>query len=162
MDLGVYPYGNAQEKQQADGTWVFTCQHGVQECEGNMYQACAIEHYPTVNSTGVPAYWPFFYCLEKSGNAGSVSVAQKCADTSNIDWNVIDKCAGSTPAKGSNDDGNPLMHSIAVATNNLKPPHQYTPWVVLNGSPLSQVQLEEPLTKLVCDAYTGTKPPGCK
>jgi len=160
MTLRIFPYGNAQEKQQADGSWVFTCQHGVGECEGNMYQACAIEHYPTLLAGDIPTWWPFFLCLEK---AASPTAAQECAKTGNLDWDVIDKCASSTPSKGSADDGNPLMHSIAVDTNNLQPPHQWTPWVVLNGKPLNQVELAEPLTRLVCNAYTGTdKPVACK
>jgi len=155
----AYPYGNAQEKQNADATWTFTCQHGNSECIGNMYEGCAIEHYPTVTQ-GVPAWWPFFLCLEASGNAGTASVAQNCAKNNNIDWNVIDACSGSNPAQGTAADGNPHMHSIAVATNSLVPPHQWTPWVVINGSPLNQAQLDASLIKLVCQAYTGT-PPSC-
>jgi len=156
----AYPYGNAQEKQNADGTWQFTCQHGNSECIGNMYEGCAIEHYPTVTK-GVPAWWPFFLCLEASGNAGTLSVAQNCAKNNGIDWNVIDTCSGSNPAQGSSSDGNPNMHKIAVATNSLSPPHQYTPWVVVNGSPLNQAQLDQSLIAIVCKDYTGTKPSCC-
>jgi interferon gamma-inducible protein 30 len=53
------------------------------------------------------------------------------------------------------------MHQEALWTNSLQPPHQWTPWVVMNGSPLTQTQLDESLTKLVCAAYTGPKPSGC-
>jgi len=161
MDLMSYPYGNAQE-HQSGGEWVFSCQHGSAECAGNMYEACTIEHNKTVVK-GVPNWFPFFLCMEKSGNAGSASVAQRCAADNGQDWSVINKCSGTDPTKGSSDDGNPLMHSIAVATNSLIPPHEWTPWVVLNGKPLSQAQLSESLTKLVCNAYTGAdKPPACK
>jgi len=159
-----YPYGNANEKQGADGTWTFTCQHGTGECYGNMWEDCAIEHY---NTTGtytkyIPDWFPFFLCMEKSGNAGSTSVAQKCATDNHLDWSVLTTCATtSNPGKGSNEDGNPLMHRTAVETNNLVPPHQWTPWVVINGKPLTSAQLDESLTKLVCDAYTGPKPSGC-
>lgn len=161
--LTCYPYGNAQEKQASNGTWTFTCQHGNNECIGNMYEACAIEHYPGVTSNNsIPAYWPFFYCLEKSGNAGNLATAQQCASQNGIDWNIISTCAGSNPAVGSPTDGNPLMHSIAVATNNLVPPHQWTPWVVVAGSPLNQAQLSLSLVPIVCKAYTGTtKPAAC-
>lgn len=163
MDLRCFPYGNAQESKNADGTWKFTCQHGTSECIGNMYEACAIEHYnysdPTTN---VPYWWAYFDCLELSGQAGVKSVASDCASKHGIDFTIVTNCAGSYPDQGSADDGNPLMHSIAVATNNLIPPHQYTPWVVMNGTPLTQAQLDMSLTNLVCNAYTGTdKPAAC-
>lgn len=161
MDFMLYAYGNAQEKQSGS-QWVYTCQHGTGECAGNMYEACSVEHYPTVVN-GTPTWFPFFLCMERSGNAGSASVAQKCAADNKLDWNVISKCAGSNPPQGSSDDGNPLMHNIAVATNSLVPPHQWTPWIVMDGKPFSQAQLSESLTKLVCNEYKGTsKPPACK
>jgi len=160
MDFRSFPYGNAQESKNADGTWKFTCQHGTDECIGNMYEACAMEKYnysdPTTN---VPYWWGNFYCLELSGQAGVKAVASNCASSNGIDWNLISTCAGTYPDQGSSDDGNPLMHNIAVATNNLIPPHQWTPWVVLNGSPLTQAQLDMSLVTLVCNAYTGPNPP---
>jgi len=161
-EFQAYPYGNAKEVQNADKTWTYTCQHGVNECNGNMYEECAIEHYGNYTlATGKPVWWNYFYCLEKSGQAGTASVAQNCATTNGMDWNMITTCASSTPSKGSTDDGNPQMHRIAVDTETLSPPHQYTPWVVLNGKPLSQADYNLPLINLVCNAYTGVKPSCC-
>jgi len=162
MEFRSYPYGNAQESQNADGTWSYTCQHGVSECDGNMYQACAIEHNGNnALATGVPTWWAYYDCLEKSGNAGVASVAQNCATSSGLDWPTIQTCSGSNVAMGSSTDGNPYMHTIAVTTNNLQPPHQFTPWVVVNGKPLSSSELNLSLISLVCQAYTGTKPSCC-
>lgn len=164
MKFSSFPYGNANEKQNADGTWSFTCQHGENECIGNMYEACAIEHYGGNGQVGVPKWWNFFYCMELSGNAAVESVASNCAVKGGLDWSVIGpsgNCSGSSPQTGTTTDGNPLMHSIAVATNNLNPPHTFTPWVVLNGKPLSSAQLDLSLNTLVCNAYTGTKPSCC-
>jgi len=162
MFFRSFPYGNANEKQSG-GQWIFTCQHGNDECIGNMYEACAMEHYGNDTQVGVPTWWNFFYCMENSGKAGVASVAQNCATTGStpLDWNVIETCAGSNPAVGSPDDGNPEMHRIAVDTNNLVPPHEWTPWVVLNGKPLSSAQLDLSLNTLVCNAYTGTLPACC-
>jgi interferon gamma-inducible protein 30 len=165
FDFRSFPYGNANEKQAADGTWVFTCQHGVNECIGNMYEACAISHNNATDpKTNNPVWWPFFYCMEKSGNAADTTVASGCAKNNGLDWTVITTCAGSDPSKGSTSDGNPLMHNIAVATNNLIPPHQWTPWVVLNGVPLTSDQLSQSLVTLICQAYMKTcttTPSGC-
>lgn len=161
MFFRSFPYGNANEKQNADGTWAFTCQHGNNECIGNMYEACGMEHYGNDTTVGVPTWWKYFYCLENSQNAGVTSVAQNCATGSGLDWNVISTCSGSNPAVGSTSDGNPEMHRIAVATNSLQPPHTFTPWVVLNGKPLTSAQLNLSLNTLVCNAYTGTLPACC-
>jgi len=100
--------------------------------------------------------------MEASNKAGVESVAQNCAKTGNLDWSIITACTG--PNTDGNDYGYPsnaLMHQMAVATDNLNPPHQWTPWVVINGKPLNQAQLDESLTKLVCQAYTGVPPAGC-
>lgn len=158
----AFPYGNAKEVHNADGTWAYTCQHGVAECQGNMYEGCGIEHYGNNSKTaGEPTWWKYFYCLEKSGSAGTASVAQNCANNNNISWQTVSTCAGSTPAQGSSTDGNPNEHTYAVATESLSPPHQYTPWVVLNGKPLSSADYNLSLISLVCNAYTGTKPSCC-
>jgi len=161
-----FPYGNANEKQNADGSWTFTCQHGVGECEGNMYEDCAMEHWNTTDKSGMyPTWWPYFYCMEKSGTAGDPTTASNCASANGLDFNVIKTCAGDNPAVGSPTDGNPLMHQTAVATNNLIPPHQWTPWVVVNGNPLTSAQIDLPLIPIVCNDYQTvckqTPPAGC-
>jgi len=163
MDFMVWPYGNANEKQNADGTWTYTCQHGVNECIGNMWEACAIEYNNvTLNDAHkTPKWFSFFNCMEASNQAGVQSVAQSCASKGGLDWSVINTCAGSNPAVGTAADGNPIMHQIALKTNSLIPPHQWTPWVVINGTPLTESQLDLSLIKLVCQAYTGTPPAGC-
>jgi len=155
VDFRAFPYGNANEKQQTDGTWNFTCQHGVNECIGNMYEGCAIEHYNTLSSKHIPTWWPFYYCMELSGKAADTTVASGCAKNNGLDWAVITACSTTTvPEKGSTADGNPNMHTIAVATNNLVPPHQWTPWVVVSGSPLTSAQIDLPLTPIVCKSYS--------
>jgi len=168
MTLRSFPYGNAKETKNADGTYTFTCQHGVNECIGNMYEACAVEHYNTTGSNHIPTWWPFTYCMYKSQNAGNATVAQKCATDNGLIWETLTTCAGSDPAKGSTADGNPLMHQMAVTTDNLVPPHTWTPWVVVDGKPLTSSQLDLPLTPIVCNLYsaknanTCTLPSACK
>lgn len=162
VDFEMWPYGNAKESAYNSTYYHFSCQHGTSECVGNMYEACAIEHYNTTTN-GMPAWFPFVYCLEKSGSAGSLSTATNCAQNNNVDFNVIQACSGTGDVAqyGTQADGNPLMHGIAVATNSLNPPHQFTPWVIINGVPLTSAQISMSLTRLVCNAYTGTPPPGC-
>lgn len=150
MDLGFFPYGNAQESKNPDGTWNFSCQHGESECLGNMIEACAMKYH---NSTS--DWFPFVNCIEAS-NLAPGNVAGSCAKAQR--WTDYDTSI-TTCVKGA--EGNALMHTIAQATANLQPAHTFTPWIVLNGKPLSSAQLDQELTKVVCDAYTGTKPAGC-
>ena len=52
VDLHLYPYGNAKQTQNPDGTWKFKCQHGPTECDGNIYEACIMhlaDYDPTVS-----------------------------------------------------------------------------------------------------------------
>lgn len=44
--IKLYPYGNARQTQQADGSWSFTCQHGAVECYGNLLEACGMARIP--------------------------------------------------------------------------------------------------------------------
>jgi len=154
VDFKLFPYGNAKMTQNADGTWHFTCQHGTSECIGNMYQACAMNQDPDQS-----AWWPMVICMEKSRNP--VNAAESCAVNAGLDWEGIVQCAGSDPSQGSPTEGNPTMHSIGQATASLVPAHQWTPWVTLNGRPLTSSQLDQSLKKLVCNAYGGTLPAGC-
>lgn len=158
FDFSVYPFGNAKESGSS-GEYTFTCQHGTPECEGNMYEACAInQNNGTDASTNAPYYWPFLVCMEQGAPE---SDAEKCAQKGGLNYQNISACAGTDPAVGSA-EGNALMHQMALITGGLNPPHQFTPWVTINGKPLTGDQTNEPLTRLVCDAYTGTKPARCK
>lgn len=115
-----------------------------------MVEACAKDY--TNNTASI--YMPFVECLE---NGQPATDGHRCAKTVGWPtdaWTTIDACTTSSK-------GNKLMHEIAVATNNLNPPHQWTPWVVMNGKPLTDSQMDDTLIKLVCDAYQGTKPAAC-
>jgi interferon gamma-inducible protein 30 len=163
MTFQDFPYGNANEVKNADGTYTYSCQHGVNECIGNMYEACAMEHYPAYDPvTNIPQWWNFFYCMEKSGTPYQTSTASNCAASGGLDWNVITTCSTTTnPAQGSTTDGNPYMHQIALATNNLVPPHQWTPWVTINGVALNQAQLDMSLLSILCTNYWPSGKPSC-
>ena len=45
-----------------------------------------------------------------------------------------------TCAKG--DQGNKYEHMMAVLTGQLNPPHQYVPWVTLNGVSMSFTKIQ--------------------
>ena len=157
MEFDYIPFGNAKEITNDNGTYSFVCQHGTEECSGNMFEACAIEHNNATFIAGhIPIWWSFVSCLESQRNPGSAGAAKRCAKMGSVEWDVIKKCAGTDTTQGSTTDGNLIMHALAQETLDLDPPHQWTPWIVLNGVPLTQDELDLQLKDLVCKAYQGS------
>lgn len=151
MNVTLVPYGNAEESRYGDG-WRFTCQHGAQECVGNLIETCAISILQ--NAT---AFFPLIHCLEMNIKSGDPrSVAEQCASQQGIDFAAIDKCQ-----KGP--QGNALEHQMALKTNALVPRHNYVPWITLNGKHTDDIQNKATfnLLGLVCDTYQGAKPSVC-
>ncbi|XP_012943105.1 gamma-interferon-inducible lysosomal thiol reductase [Aplysia californica] len=149
MNVTVVPYGNAREHKDGD-LWKFECQHGEEECLGNIIQTCTIAIVQ--NKT---QYFPFINCMEGS----SVSIkaaAEKCAKQFPVPLEDIMNCTVSKR-------GNELEHEMAVKTDNLRPPHTGVPWVTLNGIHTDKIENEAltNLMKLICDTYQGKKPAAC-
>eukprot|EP01017_Pseudomicrothorax_dubius_P025377 TRINITY_DN273_c0_g1_i1.p1 TRINITY_DN273_c0_g1~~TRINITY_DN273_c0_g1_i1.p1 ORF type:complete len:232 (+),score=45.59 TRINITY_DN273_c0_g1_i1:99-794(+) len=121
VNVTLIPYGNAHETSSSQG-WVFTCQHGSKECYGNIIETCAIDQLDQHRAL------LFITCLESAvAETGSFDTAgQQCAQQVNADFTAIKYCATSSK-------GNQLEHQMAQQTEALNPPHQYVPWVVVNG-----------------------------
>ena len=43
LQYAMYPYGNAKETQNKDGSWTFQCQHGEKECTGNIIEVKTVK-----------------------------------------------------------------------------------------------------------------------
>lgn len=155
LNLTLVPYGNAEERRSGD-KWVFECQHGPKECQGNLIETCAIALLKNISVS-----FPFIHCFEenteKSEDPQPAEIAEKCAKSLGIDYSPIGTCV-------SDLQGNSLEHQMAVKTNALEPQHQYVPWVTLNGKHTEKLQreAEKNLLKLVCKYYTGPKPSACE
>ncbi|KAJ0059054.1 hypothetical protein NL108_007309, partial [Boleophthalmus pectinirostris] len=118
MDLTVIPYGNAQEK--FDGQkYVFTCQHGEQECQGNMIQSCLL------NMIQSKAFIIIF-CMEAASDV--IEAGKLCVElyAPQVSWEEVMSCV-------NGDLGNKLMHQNALKTKALQPPHTFVPWITING-----------------------------
>ena len=155
--LSLYPYGNARETKLANGTYVYKCQHGEDECFVNFIEACVIKQ----KKFNTREYLPIIGCIERGiQEGGSVKgVVKTCIldqdDAKSFSW--IMECA-------LGPEGQRLMHKIATRTNMLNPSHTFVPWIVLNGiySAENQRDAEENLSKLICKLYKGHTPKECQ
>ena len=105
------------------------CQHGPNECVGNIIEACAMHYYPS------PAqHWPFIHCYEQSAEAEDATTAgrpsrddpgapwrtlRRCAREALVNEEVVRECA-EEPSAGL---GARLQAEHARATAALVPPH---------------------------------------
>ncbi|ESO00965.1 hypothetical protein HELRODRAFT_185746 [Helobdella robusta] len=142
LELDLVPYGNAEEVWNHD-RWDFLCQHGPEECHINMIHSCALDIYP-FNLT-----FAFHACTETTK-----LFLEQCATKYGLDLAALEKC-------GSSSHGNQLEHMMADKTDNLNPPHQYVPWITINGQHTDSIQeqAERDMVSLVCRAYKGSKKP---
>lgn len=148
MDVTLVPYGNALETW--DGKkYKFQCQHGEDECLGNMIETCLL------NLTNDDAF-PIIYCMETSSDV--IKAAKMCAElyAPQLDWGTVMNCV-------NGDLGNQLMHQNALKTTGLKPPHNYVPWITINGVHTEELQNQamSALLPMVCNMYKGPKPEVC-
>ena len=151
MNLTIVPYGNAHETKVGD-KWKFSCQHGQEECYGNLIESCAIHFYPNTS-----IHFPFIHCIEMQ-NTNPRESAPECAKKFDMDYGQIKSCADGAL-------GNSLEHEMALKTDALQPPHEYVPWVTLNGVHTKEIQSEAELglEGLICKMYHGTpKPEACR
>ncbi|XP_077187623.1 gamma-interferon-inducible lysosomal thiol reductase isoform X2 [Paroedura picta] len=151
MNVTLVPFGNAKETK-AEGKWHFECQHGQEECQGNMMEACLIHLLKDFD-----LYFPVIFCME-SGSA-VVGNLLPCLKVYAPELSLANVTACAT-----SDLGNQLMHQNAQRTMALKPPHQYVPWIVINGkhTEILQSLAGEALFRLVCNLYQGELPPACQ
>ncbi|XP_072450620.1 gamma-interferon-inducible lysosomal thiol reductase-like isoform X1 [Chiloscyllium punctatum] len=150
MNVTLVPYGNALERNES-GKWVFSCQHGEQECTGNMIETCIMHTLQDPYR-----FFPIIFCMESADNV--TAAAQLCLQIYEplLPWDNIENCV-------NGDLGNKLMHHNAELTRALNPPHEYVPWILVNGKHTEDLEDEamNSLFNLICNTYSGVKPKAC-
>ncbi|KAE8778173.1 27k protein [Hordeum vulgare] len=115
-DLTLVPYGNAVVG--SDGT--ISCQ----ECLLNTVEACAIEAWPDVK-----VHLGFIYCVSDLVMKNKHREWESCFQKQGLDPKAVTECY-----KGER--GHNLSLEYGRQTHELVPPHQFVPWVVIDGKPL--------------------------
>ncbi|XP_075300264.1 gamma-interferon-inducible lysosomal thiol reductase [Opisthocomus hoazin] len=150
LSVTLVPYGNAAERN-VSGKWEFECQHGPEECLGNMLEACLMHEAKNFST-----YFPVIFCLESGSSVTKNLEACLQVYAPQLDGGRIAACA-------RGDAGAALMHRNAQLTEALDPPHEYVPWIVVNGKHTDELQeqAEASLLGLICSLYQGEKPKAC-
>ncbi|XP_052179643.1 gamma-interferon-responsive lysosomal thiol protein [Diospyros lotus] len=139
--LHLVPWGNARIR----GNDTFVCQHGALECLLNTVEACAIETWPDLNK-----HFSVIFCIEDLVYRRMSSQWEDCFDKLGLDLSPVAECCNSGLGKE-------LELQYAAETNALQPPHEYVPWVVVDGQPLYEDY--ENFMSYICKAYKGTDVP---
>lgn len=155
VNVTIYPYGNANERQ-VGSEWEFTCQHGADECDGNMVETCFIN----LVNFDQNQYMDFIIAYESSlkrNSRDAYGTAQSMLSSGNynVTWSQLSACIGSSGAKGGT-TGNMYEHQMALWTQEAN--HQYTPWITLQGKHTDTIQNDctDSTLECTCKVYTGT------
>lgn len=146
MTVTLLPFGNAQEKK-IGFDWKFYCQHGANECQGNIVETCIIHYHPDTSKQLEIVDCFNFNFIQSLGEDWKTSL-KNCSSTG-VDVDKITTCA-------TGNEGNALEHDVASKTG----PHKYTPYVMLNGVPNDRAI--DRLLEEVCRIYSGPLPDICK
>jgi len=125
------------------------CQHGSDECTGNVIENCANHIAPSKNLV------PFVVCMSQNvGDHCSTCVkdAPTCAKEAGIDWTELNSCINNATLSKS------LIVASAKKTADYGVSRAGVPWIVVDGNVLSDPSV---FKSSVCKAYTGAKPSGC-
>jgi len=171
IDLHVFPYGNAQTLPIGNvsegyrvwhpGTdYVYVCQHGTEECFGNMIQACAMD------LLDIDVYMPFIICMEdRSIKVSQESSSYDCAMDQGLNIKDIQDCTeGFT--------GNQLMRSVGEDTKRLRDNDPlsnktYVPWLLLQGKHSTESEIDADdgnsghFVDQLCKLLEAPKPAAC-
>ncbi|XP_076625917.1 gamma-interferon-inducible lysosomal thiol reductase 1 isoform X1 [Colletes latitarsis] len=159
IHVNYITYGKASQKNLEDGQWQFTCQHGPNECEGNMAQACAIHAIQNEEPADrVQQLTEALVVCAMTSSFPSTAVPQ-CGETVGLSQqtrNSIKDCISGPLAKE-------LHAANGKKTASLTPPLSFVPTITLNGvySKENQRKALDNFLKLICDNLEGTKPSQC-
>jgi len=123
-------------------TGTIACQHGSNECLGNLAETCVLSLYPSTF-----AYSSFAWCLEDA-YPPTPATLESCANSLGMSYENINACMTDEVVSG------PLQQTAAQQSVQMMLPG--TPSVYINGE--SQGSTTTLLLRNVCKAYASTNP----
>ncbi|KAJ0734740.1 putative gamma interferon inducible lysosomal thiol reductase GILT [Helianthus annuus] len=120
-------------------------QHGGWECLLNTIEACSIHAWPQVSD-----HYPFVYCVEKLSYEDKHTEWNTCFKKLNLDPKPVIDCYTSGM-------GHKLELQYADEKSALEPPHDYVPWVIVDGQPLYNDYTD--FISFICKAFKGSNMP---
>jgi interferon gamma-inducible protein 30 len=125
-----------------DSKFIFKCQHGRNECIGNIFHACA-RQYLSFNQ-----FMDYLFCyFERIFKEGDdhFSTTEICGKKLKFDHNKIIKCV-----QGA--EGNNIMHSFLKRKEILDDKIRNSPWILLNNThyPYVQKKIEKDMISYLC------------
>merc|ERR1712107_145182 len=142
------PFGIANFTMGPEGSWVFACQHGPDECYGNMMHACITKLVSDESSLV-----PLLNCV-MAGSPASLTQVEFCNDDieTKLDMTELYQCI--------NLDGPDLLHEVGVETFNLQPRLTSVPWTLFNNVFVEEDSRnsQKDLVGVLCDKYLAGNP----
>ncbi|XP_077517441.1 gamma-interferon-inducible lysosomal thiol reductase-like [Amblyomma americanum] len=149
LNIDLLPFGNADMKK-ANGTVVFNCQHGPDECYINEVQTCAVQYvHPTRKLLD------FVACMLSHNDP--TKAGEPCAQKVGTDWGVLNRCS-------TGPEGTELLYEMGLRTRGHQPPIKYVPWIEVNGmhNVTIQERAQDDLFGFVCELLQPETPRICK
>jgi len=164
VQLVLFPYGNGQslhKNKVSEGyrffhpelnyvgmDYIFVCQHGPDECKGNMIQACIIQEYPKVDQ-----HFPIIQCMENRTHDSFEKSSYECAQSLGLNLDNTRSCYSSAT-------GNKYMADLGEATQKLES-KTHVPWVLIDGQHNEQAERGGIIPEL-CKVLTPPLPEACR
>nr|CAI5824770.1 unnamed protein product [Callosobruchus analis] len=144
--LEMVPFGNAEYKYTKK-KWELICQHGPQECYGNVIHACALDLNPPKTALD------FINCCEGQDNRTSDATFQKCAKEVGIEFEDLKYCS---VARGDS-------LQLANANKSQKVGFTWVPFITINDKYDEDASYDATtdLKGVVCKHFADKPPKGC-
>eukprot|EP01084_Bolivina_argentea_P279232 477360_1 len=153
VNVTLYPAGWSKETQSG-GEYTYTCQHGAQECDGNMVETCFINLAGFNQNKFMDFIIAYETALSKNQNNAYATAKQVYdAGSYGVSWSALNACMGQSGAKGGT-NGNKWEHQMILWTKQVGA--SYMPWITLDGKHDQNYACQTNTLKCTCDAYKGT------
>jgi len=140
LDVRLWPYGKATSTQSSSGEYQFECQHGPEECEGNIWHGCTARHVSSQSKR-----LEMIKCMIND-NYDAPKVAKACAEEIGVSLKEISECA-------TGEEGREIHYEAGLDTDQLNPKVSFIPTIKLDGSQGSQKAILKNFLKEVCKIY---------